>query len=160
MAWVDLEGIERFLLPIELLSLTQDELRRFGSRRKEGRVMWAGSRTDEVTMRIEEAVTPKQRNYFGEVIVDHAEIQRVNLDWCDRGLIPIGQVHTHPAEAWHSEEDDHFPISTQRGSLSLVIPDFAAGPRTDLRNCALFRLSQEWLEVDVGLIQVEKRLVA
>ena len=37
------------------------------------------------------------------------------------------QVHTHPGEAFHSAADDHWPIVSQPGFLSIVIPDFALG---------------------------------
>jgi hypothetical protein len=37
------------------------------------------------------------------------------------------QVHTHPHEAFHSKTDDEWPIVSQVGFVSVVIPDFAAG---------------------------------
>lgn len=37
------------------------------------------------------------------------------------------QVHTHPGEAFHSASDDKWPIVSQVGFLSIVIPDFAIG---------------------------------
>ena len=40
------------------------------------------------------------------------------------------QVHTHPGEAFHSATDDRWPIISQTGFLSIVIPDFAAGAPT------------------------------
>jgi proteasome lid subunit RPN8/RPN11 len=40
------------------------------------------------------------------------------------------QVHTHPGPAFHSRTDDQWPIISQAGFLSIVIPDFAAGKPT------------------------------
>ncbi len=40
------------------------------------------------------------------------------------------QIHTHPGRAFHSVTDDHWPIVSQAGFLSIVIPDFAAGEPT------------------------------
>lgn len=37
------------------------------------------------------------------------------------------QVHTHPGQAFHSATDDEWPIVSQVGFVSIVIPDFAAG---------------------------------
>jgi hypothetical protein len=37
------------------------------------------------------------------------------------------QIHTHPDEAFHSATDDEWPIVSQAGFVSIVIPDFAAG---------------------------------
>jgi hypothetical protein len=38
------------------------------------------------------------------------------------------QVHTHPGDAFHSSTDDHWPVVSQPGFLSIVIPNFAKGP--------------------------------
>ena len=38
------------------------------------------------------------------------------------------QVHTHPGAAFHSDTDDHWPLISQPGFISIVIPDFARGP--------------------------------
>ena len=40
------------------------------------------------------------------------------------------QVHTHPGEAFHSATDDQWPIISQSGFLSVVIPTFATGKPT------------------------------
>jgi hypothetical protein len=37
------------------------------------------------------------------------------------------QIHSHPAEAFHSKTDDEWPIVSQPGFLSIVVPDFATG---------------------------------
>jgi hypothetical protein len=37
------------------------------------------------------------------------------------------QIHTHPGEAFHSATDDNWPIVSQEGFLSIVIPHFATG---------------------------------
>ncbi len=35
------------------------------------------------------------------------------------------QVHTHPGTAFHSDTDDHWPVVSQPGFISIVIPSFA-----------------------------------
>jgi hypothetical protein len=35
------------------------------------------------------------------------------------------QIHTHPSRAFHSPTDDHWPIVSQAGFLSIVVPNFA-----------------------------------
>jgi hypothetical protein len=60
----------------------------------------------------------------------------VNNRWLDEFWFALAreelgvriQVHTHPAEAFHSPSDDAFPIIHTTGFLSLVIPNFALGP--------------------------------
>src|SRR5882724_8890578 len=38
------------------------------------------------------------------------------------------QIHTHPGAAFHSETDDHWPVVSQPGFISIVIPGFGSGP--------------------------------
>jgi hypothetical protein len=49
------------------------------------------------------------------------------------------QVHTHPGEAFHSATDDKWPIVSQEGFMSIVIPDFATG-EISLENAWVGRL--------------------
>jgi hypothetical protein len=55
------------------------------------------------------------------------------------------QIHTHPAEAFHSATDDEWPIVSQAGFISIVIPDFALG-QPSLENAWVGRLctNGEW----------------
>jgi len=58
------------------------------------------------------------------------------------------QVHTHPGEAFHSATDDHWPIVSQPGFLSIVIPDFAIGD-VSLNSAWIGRLHEDgiWYSV-------------
>ena len=40
------------------------------------------------------------------------------------------QVHTHPGQAFHSQTDNDWPMVSQPGFLSIVIPNFATGAET------------------------------
>jgi hypothetical protein len=61
------------------------------------------------------------------------------------------QVHTHPGEAFHSTTDDTWPIVSQVGFLSIVIPDFAKG-EVSLANAWIGRLHEDgtWRRVAVA----------
>jgi hypothetical protein len=61
------------------------------------------------------------------VEVDDLWLNRLWLDLADQGLGLRVQIHTHGAEAGHSEIDDAFPLIHEAGFLSLVLPDFALG---------------------------------
>lgn len=58
----------------------------------------------------------------------------VSSDWlsqiwrelADTGLSIRAQIHTHPAEAFHSGTDDAYPIVGTPGFISIVVPRFAA----------------------------------
>jgi len=61
------------------------------------------------------------------------------------------QVHTHPSEAFHSTTDDTWPIVSQVGFLSIVIPDFAKG-EVSLADAWIGRLHEDgsWCRVAVA----------
>ena len=61
------------------------------------------------------------------------------------------QVHTHPGEAFHSASDDRWPIVSQAGFLSIVIPDFARG-NVSLTDAWIGRLQEDgsWGQVLVA----------
>jgi hypothetical protein len=58
------------------------------------------------------------------------------------------QVHTHPGRAFHSKTDDDWPIVSQSGFLSIVIPFFAAGEES-LDNAWIGRLQSDgnWRQI-------------
>jgi len=52
------------------------------------------------------------------------------------------QVHTHPGLAFHSQTDGRWPIVSQPGFLSIVIPDFAMGD-VSLKGAWIGRLGED-----------------
>jgi hypothetical protein len=58
------------------------------------------------------------------------------------------QIHTHPGQAFHSAIDDHWPIVSQAGFVSVVIPDFAAGePSLDGAWVGCLQADGKWLRL-------------
>ena len=63
----------------------------------------------------------------------------------------IARIHSHPAEAFHSETDDQNPALTNHGALSIVVPFFGLGLRRGLDVCAVYRLRPSgWDHLDPG----------
>jgi proteasome lid subunit RPN8/RPN11 len=62
------------------------------------------------------------------------------------------QVHTHPGEAFHSATDDNWPIVSQEGFHSIVIPDFATG-EISLRNAWIGRLRGDGVWYRLGALE-------
>lgn len=52
------------------------------------------------------------------------------------GEIVLARLHTHPTSAYHSHVDDHNTVIGHPGAISIVVPDFAAGP-PDLHTCSV-----------------------
>jgi hypothetical protein len=58
------------------------------------------------------------------------ELNRVSYE---RGEILAAQIHAHPGQAYHSGADDQLALVRLPGALSIVVPDFAAGPLREKR---------------------------
>lgn len=108
----------------EIVSCTFRTLRECGRRECECAVFWTGPAGEDVVDGVEHPL--HKRSPFG---------YDVNSGWltdfwkrlAESRRSVKAQVHSHPAEAFHSATDDRWPIVSQAGFLSVVIPDFAAG---------------------------------
>ena len=113
-------------VPRPILARTFDQLRRCGEYRNECQVLWVGpwATPDVVT----HMVHPRHNAHRGGFVLDNAWLNDFWLELADKKDGIRAQVHTHPRDAFHSETDDNWPIVRLEGFLSLVIPNFAAGP--------------------------------
>ena len=124
MSLVDLESVRRFHIPSLILSDTLAALQRHGARGHEGRLLWVGRPESKDSFRFLECWEPLQHNTTISTMVPTDELLRINEELANRRLVLGAQVHSHPGSAYHSETDDDYPICTQQGSLSLVVPGF------------------------------------
>jgi hypothetical protein len=137
-----LAEVERFLIPSAIIDHTDRLLRAAGHRRAEMFVLWTGYVSDK-TFTAATAYVPEQQAHQLDdglcVTVSGPALHTLNRWLYEHGQTLAVQVHTHPTEAYHSTTDDTYPIVTQRGGLSLVVPFFAAdGVRGS--GTALYRL--------------------
>lgn len=146
--------IDRFIVPTSVLDPTLEALATIGRTGNEGIVVWGGVREDDgTTFRFETAYKPRQQSFKTDqgllVHVGENALFDINRAFNERGLTLAGQAHCHPTEAFHSDTDDLLPIVTLLGGLSVVIPDFALGGRSDLDRFAWFRLASygRWLPI-------------
>ncbi|MDB5874657.1 MAG: hypothetical protein JWQ07_4099 [Ramlibacter sp.] len=127
-------------------------MRMAGKMGLEGMVLWVGQQDGQV-FNVTQLIIPRQRGLRTPdglcAVVDGDELARLNMHLYRNSLELVGQVHTHPGAAYHSETDDQHAIATTIGSFSIVVPNFAV---TDfpLTECAVYRLdsSGHWAEVD------------
>jgi len=138
--------INHFIIPVRVVSETIDFLREVGRSGSEGFVLWGGKVEGRTRFRYTNAIIPEQRALSTEhgliVIVDGEELFRVNKSLYGREEILGGQVHTHPTSAYHSDTDDHYPLVTLIGALSVVVPDFARNAPNDIKVWAWYRLKK------------------
>lgn len=149
-----LKHIEEFVVPRALVSQTLRPLQAAGRQGHEAFVLWGGRAQGSAAFRFEQAYMPRQTATRSErgllVVVEGAELFRVNRDFYRLGLILAGQVHSHPTDAYHSATDDEYPLITLRGGLSAVVPDFGRGGERRLGEWAWYRLAGtgDWAPVE------------
>jgi hypothetical protein len=135
------EAVEapRIQVPAAVLRDTFALLRRCGAGQRECQIIWIGpwSNPTQVT----EVIHPDHRAHAGAFELDDSWLTRFWLDLARTGCGARVQVHTHPGRAFHSITDDAFPLIHTPGFLSLVVPDFAAGP-VGLHGAYLAQLTQ------------------
>ena len=143
---MDLTSIRELRIPPRVLEPTLDFLAEQGRHGHEGFVVWGSRRIDEHTLRFTSCYVPEQTAHKTPdgllVVVDGEALFRMNRAFYERGETAAGQVHTHPTDAYHSSTDDHFPLVTLRGALSLVIPDFAKEGLRGMPGWAWYRLRE------------------
>lgn len=146
---MSLRDITRFVVAHEFVEQTETALREAGHDRLERFVLWSGIE-EGGTFRIHSAHVPEQTAYRTDggllVEVKGPALHRLNVWLHEHGEVLGVQIHSHPREAYHSETDDTFPIVTELGALSIVVPDFCRQPflRSEL---AVYRLSTNGWEL-------------
>lgn len=137
--------VTTFRIPREILTDTLAVLRDAGRHGQEAFVIWGGIISeDQTAVTFTTAIAPTQTAHKTQdgllVTVDGHALFTVNRILYDRGEILAGQVHSHPTDAYHSSTDDHYPLVTLTGALSVVVPDFAADAPGNIGSWAWYRL--------------------
>lgn len=143
-----LAAVTTFRIPQGVLTDTLAWLREAGRQGHEAFAVWGGTLSDRQTVvTFVTVMAPAQTAHITPdgllVTVDGDALFHVNRAMYQRGEILAGQIHTHPTGAYHSSTDDHYPLVTLTGALSVVIPDFAAHAPDDIDSWAWYRLIAE-----------------
>jgi proteasome lid subunit RPN8/RPN11 len=118
--------------------------------RSETAILWLGHRST-AGQEVIEVFRPQQiadRDYFH---IPPDAMRAMSQHLRQRRLQIVAQVHSHPAQAFHSEADNKWAIVRHVGALSLVVPWF--GTRTNVSSfvtdIAAFQLDprDRWLQV-------------
>ena len=114
-------------LASNILDASFETLQRCGQGKRECAVYWIGASASDVVDGIEHPA--HVASPFGYEIESGWLTQFWRQLAASKRSIKA-QVHTHPGKAFHSATDDEWPIISQAGFLSIVIPNFAAGEPT------------------------------
>jgi proteasome lid subunit RPN8/RPN11 len=138
------------LVSPSVLASSLDILKEAGRAHRECVVLWLGSRTS-TEIAVVEAYRPEQVAAEDFFQLPRGSIASLFDALRSRGLMVAAQVHTHPAEAFHSAADDRWAIVRHVDALSLVLPYFARDTTVEsfLDDASVFRLSpkNEWCEL-------------
>lgn len=150
MKFESLADIETFMIPSAVVEATDRALQDAGREHSERFVLWAG-RVEDSVFWARTAYVPGQTAHNLPsglcVTVEGNELHKLNRWLYENDQTLAVQVHSHPTYAFHSDTDSTYPIVTQRGGLSIVVPNFAkvglAGP-----GVAVYRLDRQgWRHV-------------
>ena len=136
------------------IEMVYQHLQDFGKDGFEGVALWAGF-VEEDKFIVTTTIIPQQKSSQSEdgllYTVDGEELHRINVWLYKNKLSLMLQIHSHPQEAYHSDTDDRYPIVSQFGGLSIVVPNFGFD-KFSLESWAVYRLlpSKEWKEISLS----------
>lgn len=145
------------LVPRTVAAATLCYLRAAGERRCEEFAFWSGHIVGNGTAVVSRAFHPRTTQASGHVTIDDDEQLLGMIDLVhEHDELVLGQLHTHPAAAFHSAADGQGAFTDEAGFLSLVLPDFGA---TGLEYAEAYRrTSCGWEHVgrplETGLIRI------
>lgn len=152
-----LRDVTRFHAPQRAIDATAEALRGAGDDGYELFVLWSGV-VDGSAFAVRNVHVPRQTSYktrHGLIVrVEGAELHRLNVWLYENHQQLAVQVHAHPTDAFHSDTDDAYPIVTEEGALSIVVPDFC---RDDVmtEGTAYFRLQRgRWRQTSPSCVTV------
>lgn len=112
-------------VPAALLASTFHALRECGREQNECVVYWTGPA--ELSNVVNWQDHPNHRRSPREYEIDGAWLTEYWFRLARERRTIRAQIHTHPGQAFHSATDDQFPVVSQPGFISIVIPNFARG---------------------------------
>jgi proteasome lid subunit RPN8/RPN11 len=80
--------------------------------------------TNGATTVVVGAIRPESRTTSGSFNVSSIAMARVVRQATDAGLQVIGQIHTHPGQAYHSDGDEDGARIAYDGYVSIVVPNY------------------------------------
>ena len=93
-------------------------------KRKHEGIAYLLGKTDGNTTRVIATIRPKAKTTPGSFNVDLIAMARVVRAAADRSLQVVGQAHTHPGLAFHSQGDITGTRIAYSGFVSIVIPNY------------------------------------
>jgi len=143
----------RLIISESALHAMQENLAPEIAKRHEG-IAYLFGQTDGETTIVVGAVRPQARTTRGSFDVPSAAMAKVVRKANDAGLQVVGQIHTHPGQAYHSDGDIEGARIAYNGFISIVVPDYGRHLPSLTRAAAYFYRNKAFLKFEVGGITV------
>jgi len=98
-------------------------LKDYIKKRHEGICYLYGVIGDEVILLVS-VIKPQAETTYGSFFVSAKSMAQVVRVGANNSLQVVGQVHTHPRQAFHSDGDDKGAHTAYDGYVSIVLPDY------------------------------------
>ena len=127
------------LIQKHTLLMTYELFNKYCNDNVESVVYWYGKESiqDNVDIVIS-AVIPQTSRNPGNYSVSEKSIEKMGQITLSKSLVCLAQFHTHPGyNTEHSSYDDVESISSRKGFLSLVAPNYGCDKKTNLDNVSV-----------------------
>lgn len=148
-------SLRKYRVSRSLLQATADAFRNYGKGRREIVALWQGRVLDESTAEITALRVPAQDTGARHFSVPLNERLRIAQELAQAKEVALIQVHTHPAEAFHSAADDQYALTKHTGAISIVIPRFGLDWNGQLTQAAVFRNRGAGRWEELSTVEVE-----
>jgi hypothetical protein len=142
-------GFRRLVVPSLILDYTFLFLRQSGALGHEKYLAWAGTLAANEAF-VSTIILPRADAAPMHGEVEAGVVGRVLEALDRRDLVPVAQVHTHPAEAFISGIDRKRPMVSIHGFWSIIIPHFGFTPASNSKEWGVYEYlgRQDWHELD------------
>lgn len=131
-----LAGTIKIIITTGCLSAIQQCLAKYTRNKHEGIAYLLGQVSEDRTIAVA-AICPKARTTYGSFSVTSKDMARVIKTANKFNLQVVGQVHSHPGDAFHSDGDEAGANIAYKGYVSIVLPQYGS-KLPSLDNAAFF----------------------
>lgn len=149
----------RIVLTASCIRAIESCLKDFIKKRHEGICYLYGVTGEEVVLAVS-AMKPEAETTYGSFFVSAKSMAKVVRAGANNGLQVVGQVHTHPQQAFHSPGDNEGALTAYDGYISIVIPDYGM-ELPSLKGAAFFVYvkGHGFIEVAVSKVRIVPEVV-
>ena len=121
---------------------------------KEG-IAYLLGQSDGITTLVVSVIRPQAVTTRGSFSVSSLAMAQVMRTAVGYGLHAVGQAHTHPGEAYHSEGDNEGARIAYNGYVSVVFPDYGRYlPALDGAAAFMFQNNNEFVPIGADRIVI------